>query len=817
MPTAVVEEPPKTTTAPTAAETARPEAAAKITKSEPAVVSGEKDKPTPWFLQPRMPEKSEEPEPIVREPAVYRSLYMLDTLGVPNSTPSELTGPIDPFDDADEASQGNATASSPNVAAPAQVQQQPGSPSKDAATTQPQTGSPPKVKATGQLAPAVGLLTVHEQSWEQRGLALGNLLQSICLAPGEVTQIAITRWERGTRGVSTELTEQAEAVSSQAEQDRAVNEVQRSVAQEQQWGTSSSSASSTSSRAGVSYGLFGLGASASTATTNTSVLTAQFSAGNRNLQAESTNQVSQRTAEHSQALRSRRQSVIREVTEQESETLTTRVLANYNRRHTLNILFFEVLQLYRTRTTLKDWERCLFVPMTPIDFVKDCGAALAKHRAQLLSFFAELGATEAIERLDKALESHEAEYAKDKRNDYDTQIGIVEKARDAAREYDRLTLEICTWSNEIQECKKRIEDYELGPPAAYRETLLNQAETEKKQKEEKIASNNELAARKKAEFQSLASQVPHLRLGGALHAATFARALEELKAQRAAVTLPFCELLNKDRLFFSQQLWLRMTPYRIFRVLQNYTLPPENNNQTSTPLPLSAVLDPKPVGVFGNYLAFRWRFSNDEQGAQDRKKFEKQYLSADSHEVKDVVGLPTSGIFAEAVLGQGLAAEQVDARFGKWKDKDNQIPILPPKIAALQSRDRHHDMDFTAQDFSSSLAQLRAEKLEDISHIDQVLTAVGKSDLFRNMGGLEQALNLATKLGELSAAGAKEAADKATEIQEKILDTFKEVLDSDVGKAAVAEFMAPGSGAAMLGAKKNGGGAKTDTAPEKAT
>ena len=98
-----------------------------------------------------------------------------------------------------------------------------------------------------------------------------------------------------------------------------------------------------------------------------------------------------------------------------------------------------------------------------------------------------------------------------------------------------------------------------------------------------------------------------------------------------------------------------------------------------------------------------------------------------------------------------------------------------------------------------------------------MLTAVGKSDLFRNMGGLEQALNLATKLGELSAAGAKEAADKATEIQEKILDTFKEVLDSDVGKAAVAEFMAPGSGAAMLGAKKNGGGAKTDTAPEKAT
>jgi hypothetical protein len=71
------------------------------------------------------------------------------------------------------------------------------------------------------------------------------------------------------------------------------------------------------------------------------------------------------------------------------------------------------------------------------------------------------------------------------------------------------------------------------------------------------------------------------------------------------------------------------------------------------------------------------------------------------------------------------------------------------------------------------------------------------------MGGLTQALTLAAKLGELSQGSAKDAAEQARKIQEKILDTFKDVLNSDVGKAAVAEYMAPGAGSAML--RKGGG------------
>ncbi len=206
------------------------------------------------------------------------------------------------------------------------------------------------------------------------------------------------------------------------------------------------------------------------------------------------------------------------------------------------------------------------------------------------------------------------------------------------------------------------------------------------------------------------------------------------------------------------------------------------------------------MGVFGNYVAFRWGFAEAQE--KEREEFEKKYLKKDSS-VAERVGLPTSGVFAEAVLGRGEAAEEIDEnRFGKWVD--NQPPILPPGIADLTSRDRAKGADFRAQDFAPSLAQLRSERLAEISYIDRVLGQVGKGDMFRNMGGLAEAVGLAEKLSAISGEGATAAGNRAVDLQKKMLDTIVEVLNSDVSKAAVAEFMLPGAGSALLGGGKGG-------------
>ena len=191
---------------------------------------------TPKYLLPQMEDVP------ATEPAFYRSLFILDRLGPrdtaagdaalaegppPTSNTQELTAPIDPFDGRGEEF---------------------------------------------ETLPAVGVLTVHQQGWVQKGIALGNLIQSICLAPGEVTQVAVIDWRRTTTGTSEEATQQGETVTSDISQQRAVNEVQRAVAEEAQRGGSSTSATSAALQSGLAVSTLVASGSVSSAVNTSSAL-----------------------------------------------------------------------------------------------------------------------------------------------------------------------------------------------------------------------------------------------------------------------------------------------------------------------------------------------------------------------------------------------------------------------------------------------------------------------------------------------------------------------------------------------------------------
>jgi hypothetical protein len=687
---------------------------------------------TPKYLLPAM-----EGVPVT-EPAIYRSLYILDTIesAAAPASPTELGGAIDPFDES-------------------------------------------KMGLETQRKPAIGVLTMHRQGWVQSGLALGNLLQSLCLAPGEVTRVAVTDWRRKSTGTSTEITEQSDVVTSDIQQQRAVNAVQTGVAQELQSGGSSAVAGSVSAQAGAAISTLLATANASVATTGSTMLTAQFSAGTRDLAATSTQAISASTSEKSQALRSRRQSVVREVSQQESETLSSRIVANYNRRHSLNVEYFEVLQMYKIETEMIGWERCLFVPLEPLDFIKP--EVRARHKTDLLSIFRQWGASDLATKLmnpegdQKSIEAMKAVF--------DAQIKELQEADVIQKQY-----------MEYYNVWKGLDDYfrkSIGKPMSQGNPQRDKQHVDRlkeiEQKYEAIRQKYPATLRTVAEFTATPPRVNNVQA-----------AIEEVQIKKAAVTLTLGEVLNASRIHLSQQIWSRMDSYRIYRALQPYGIRGK---------PLSRLVDPHPVGVFGNYLAFRWGFGRDKEGAGERKQFEEDYLKQDPTTKVDTttVALPTSGVFAEAVLGQGVAAEEIDEpRFGKWSD--NQPPLLPPEIAAMKSRDRAKDIDWSTAGFADSLARLRAKNLED-SSLDGMLGALSKSGkMFRNMSGLSEGLALAEKVSALSAEGATAAGNRAAEMQAKILDTFVDVLNSEVGKAAVAEFMLPGAGAALLQA---GGGKET--------
>jgi 4-diphosphocytidyl-2C-methyl-D-erythritol kinase len=88
--------------------------------------------------------------------------------------------------------------------------------------------------------------------------------------------------------------------------------------------------------------------------------------------------------------------------------------------------------------------------------------------------------------------------------------------------------------------------------------------------------------------------------------------------------------------------------------------------------------------------------------------------------------------------------------------------------------------------------------------------------MFRDMGGLSQAVSLADKLAVLSEQGATKAGERATDLQKAVLKTFEDVIKDDtIGKAVVSEFMLPGSGASVLqGAQSKKSKEKTGVAPD---
>lgn len=246
---------------------------------------------------------------------------------------------------------------------------------------------------------ATGALLTFSQSWFAQGLSLGHLLHSLSLAPGETTRIAVVDWSRQSRGQSGETVSQSEALSNSLQHTRALSEVTNATLREFQAGRSSTSIDSTTKQVGagggLDLGIVAFGASASTSSSHTEAVGVSSSFGSRDLAARFGQQVNDLSQQTASGARSRRASVVRELSQSERETLSSRVVTNYNHMHTLNLQYHEVVQVFRVTTQLERVERCLFVPLKLLDFsnteVVDrqrgvlAGAALSENVRQQLT------------------------------------------------------------------------------------------------------------------------------------------------------------------------------------------------------------------------------------------------------------------------------------------------------------------------------------------------------------------------------------------------------------------------------------------------
>ena len=106
--------------------------------------------------------------------------------------------------------------------------------------------------------PATGAIIRMEQSWYAQAVALGNLLHSVALAPGESTKIAVIDWSRRVAGSTAEDVSQIEALSNEAVHSRSISEVTSAVSTEAQSGFSRTTTTGVATETGVAAGgLFG--------------------------------------------------------------------------------------------------------------------------------------------------------------------------------------------------------------------------------------------------------------------------------------------------------------------------------------------------------------------------------------------------------------------------------------------------------------------------------------------------------------------------------------------------------------------------------
>jgi hypothetical protein len=224
----------------------------------------------------------------------------------------------------------------------------------------------------GFNAPAVGARLTFSQSWFAHGVTLGNLLHSVALAPGESTRIAVVDWTRQTRTSGTESITESERLTASTSHNRAVSEVQEAVATEAQRGFSHTESTATTKQGGLAIGgvigpvLFGGSASAGKTSTTADSFSSSF--GSRELAASMSQKVMDATQQAASSVRDRRASLVTEVSESEHESVSTRILANYNHMHALTVQYYEVIEIYRVVVDLMQVERCLFVPMKLVQF-----------------------------------------------------------------------------------------------------------------------------------------------------------------------------------------------------------------------------------------------------------------------------------------------------------------------------------------------------------------------------------------------------------------------------------------------------------------
>ncbi|WP_421070439.1 OmpA family protein [Pelotomaculum propionicicum] len=652
---------------------------------------------------------------------------------------------------------------------------------------------------TGFSRPALGAVLTYTQSWYTLGLSLGHLLHTVALAPGETTRIAVIDWNRQQKISVSEDTTETDSLSAQLEHTRAISEITKAVATEAQTGFSQNKSEAETHSFGSGTGVagninqfFGT-AGASTGITSGKTQSTSFAAssGRREVNADMSQNICDRTQQAANSIRNRRATAVREVSQSESEKISTRAITNFNHMHAMSVQYYEIVQLYRTLVELSRVTRCLFLPMKVLDFTKQ----------------------ELISRYDLALAS--AALAPEIRNGILASMGIKTGQSDTQQStsttpasgsriiINGLHFEGYPDNDALDEAKQILgtilkdstpEFWNLPGDTQITEWRIRPRYQDLHEHVTRITVQKSDGTEDTGDIPSCGTEVIKLCDGwccnyegcwfetGGVPLSTYRKFsltfdINNITDIKVPIEITFKLTTGGKPFVFKHTLLPKgdgsnVTAVEIRTVTDtSQTIPPQITTPQVEPADLTSIqnhlrnnalyysqaiwrsltgpqlfsslegvtyqgellvdiVDPTPFAIIGNYVAFRFYKEDDEQWTRFLQKHPD--LKAGPCR-EDIVPIPSGGVFAEAVLGRFNSAEKLDiTRFWNWQD--SPIPITAPEIAPIQAGSRaQQDNTQTGQLGQPIINLMNAPALPDPTGLTAALNAVSNGAMFRDM------------------------------------------------------------------------------------
>lgn len=224
---------------------------------------------------------------------------------------------------------------------------------------------------------AIGYVVHLAQRWSQRGLALGDLVYSLPLAPGEQQRIAVVERSATSSVMEREALEQREDLRFDEVDTSSAHATFSAAFQESAQGGSSYDASSSSFSVAAAaggggvfpFGAFAGGVATSYGSSNASGSTSTWMSGARQSTSNAAQSTQAAVNRRASATRQSSRASVRLATATETTQVTTKVITNHNRTRALTMQYWEVLRLFDVSTVVEDVSLVCMVPLDIVDFL----------------------------------------------------------------------------------------------------------------------------------------------------------------------------------------------------------------------------------------------------------------------------------------------------------------------------------------------------------------------------------------------------------------------------------------------------------------